>query len=56
MLETEWKRALNCSQPVVDEDEDLPKPSLESRWLALALLVGLAVINDRLQSPKLNFE
>jgi hypothetical protein len=50
------ERAPNCSQPVLDEDEDLPIPSLESRWLAMALLVGLTVINVMLQSPELNFE
>ncbi len=44
----------NCSQPVVDEDDDLPRPSLESRWIALVILIGLTVINVRLQSLEIN--
>ena len=42
------ERPPNLSQMVIDEDEDLPKPSLESRWLALVILIGLTVINVRL--------
>ena len=30
-----------------DDDDEVPRPSLESRWLAFMILIGLTIINIR---------
>ena len=34
-----------------DDDDEVPRPSLESRWLAFMILIGLTIINIRYFIP-----
>jgi hypothetical protein len=43
----EVNEKLNSNGQGDEEEEALPKPSLESRWLAVIILAGLVVINIR---------